>query len=168
MKPDMQPAELSPQPSHRGGGPRPSPLQDRWGHGIDPGFVAIPSVLVTQFAALKITPTEFLILVNLVEHWREADRGPFPRVSTIAKRLGASPRTVQRGLNQLRSLKLIDWKRVQVRDGKVIDPGRPGEGVRRRIYDLSPLVERAGQFAARRRELQAPRTDGGVPIRIAA
>ena len=93
-----------------------SALRAKWGAALDAGFVALPNVLVTNFADLRITPTQFLVLTVLLSHWWTADAKPFPRVATIARRLSTTPRTVQRALNALRAAGLIDWERVQVLD----------------------------------------------------
>lgn len=125
-----------------------SPLRLLWGTAVDRGFVAIPSVLLLNFKTLGINPTEFLILLNLLDHWWTADRKPYPRVTTIARRLHVQPRTVQRGLNQLRAKGLVTWDRHQMVQGR-IRKGQAGIGVRRRLYDLSNLVDRAVILASK-------------------
>jgi DNA-binding transcriptional ArsR family regulator len=90
-----------------------SSLRAKWGAALDSGYIALPAVLVTYFAELKVTPTQFLVLLVLLSHWWTAGSKPFPRVSTIARRLDATPRTVQRALNALRAAGLIDWTRCR-------------------------------------------------------
>jgi DNA-binding MarR family transcriptional regulator len=143
-------------------------LRKRWRSAADTGFVAVPTVLLTYFRTLNITPTEFVVLLNLLAHWWSADRGPFPRVSTIARRMDTSPRTVQRALNRLRAIGLIDWQRVQVRDGKILSRAYPGDGIRRRLYDLGPLVAVADRLAADRLEFLGDRAERGRHTEIAA
>lgn len=41
------------------------------------------------------------ILLNLMAHYHSRERMPFPRTSTIAKRMGVSERTVQRIMKRL-------------------------------------------------------------------
>ena len=137
-----------------------SPLRAKWGTALEAGFVAFPSVLLTHFKTLDVTPTEFLVVLNLVAHWWEADRKPFPRVGTIARRLNVQPRTVQRALNKLRSIGLIDWERVQVQNGKVLENPSATQGVRRRRYDLTKLVRRAEHYAEHRKITRARRNSG--------
>lgn len=93
---------------------------------------------------------------------------PYPRVTTLARRLDVSPRSIQRGLNRLRAVGLISWTRVQVRNHKVVKRGMPGEGVRRRMYNLSPLVSQATHLAERRRKFREAQVQGGPPTEIAA
>jgi hypothetical protein len=145
-----------------------TPLRKRWRAAADTGFVAVPNVLLTYFRTLNVTPTEFVVLLNLLAHWWSTDARPYPRVSTIARRMETSPRTVQRALNRLRALGLIDWQRVQVKDGKIVPGARSGEGVRRRLYDLAPLVDVADRLAKDRLEFLADRAERGRHTEIAA
>lgn len=143
-------------------------LHEKWREATQPGFVAVPNVLLTYFKSLNITPTEFLVLLNLLLHWWYVERRPFPRVSTIARRMDTTPRTVQRALNRLRAIGLIDWRLVQVRNGKILPEGHVGDGVRRRVYDLTPLADRAARLAQDRLEFLEERADRGRPTEIAA
>lgn len=155
----VTPAVEPKQPAHRAG--EASTIRRKWHAAADTGFVAVPNVLLTYFTRLKVSPTEFLVLLNLMAHWWSAEARPFPRVATIARRMDASPRTVQRALNRLRALGLIDWQRVQVKNGKII--ANPNDGIRRRLYDLAPLVKVADRLAVQRLEFLADRTDRGAP-----
>jgi hypothetical protein len=145
-----------------------SSLRARWRTAADTGFVAVPNVLLIHFQSLEATPTEFVVLLNLLMHLWSADGRSFPRVATIARRMDTSPRTVQRALNQLRALGLVKWRRVQVKNGKILENPGPGEGVRRRLYDLTPLVERADRLATERLQFLEDRGDGGRSNQIAA
>lgn len=146
--------------------PRYAPLHALWGEAIEPGFTAIPNVLLRFFPRLNVTPIEFLILLNIVAHWWAAEDKPYPRVTALAGRLNISPRTVQRSLNRLRAKKLLDWTRVQVVGNKIRANAPPGEGVRRRQYDLTPLVIRAKLYASDHSSDAA--ASKGRPSKIAA
>ena len=41
-------------------------LQLMWGDALRGGFVAVPNVLVTSFKDFDVTPTEFLVLLNIM------------------------------------------------------------------------------------------------------
>ena len=74
-----------------------------WGGAITPasGFVAIPMVLLRVQTKLKLTATDMLVMANLLAHrWKVTD-AVFPRTTTIAKRMGVTPRTVQRSAEKL-------------------------------------------------------------------
>jgi DNA-binding MarR family transcriptional regulator len=104
----------------------------KWGDAIDAGFQVLPDALVKYQYALELTPIDLVVLINLTMHWWYADSLPFPTTVTIGKRMGASPRSVQRSLQRLESLGHI--KRVR----------RPGQ---RTAFDLSPLATRLKKLA---------------------
>jgi hypothetical protein len=167
MKKSPLPAADTKRPPQDGSEP-PSVLRKKWRAACDTGFVAVPNVLLTYFRTLGVTPTEFVVLLNVLAHWWTAEARPFPRVATIARRMKTSPRTVQRALNRLRVRGLIDWQRVQVKDGKIVPGAYPGEGIRRRLYDLRPLVDVADRLAVDRLDFVAERADRGRHTEIAA
>lgn len=102
---------------------------DKWGEAAKAGFQTIPDVLLKQQSRLGLTPTEMIALLNL--GWRHPGERLFPRSATIAGRMGVVVRTVQRALATLRRLGLL---------AKVKETSP--EGVDRRVYGLSGLVER--------------------------
>jgi hypothetical protein len=93
---------------------------------------------------LGLSATDLVVLINLTMQWWYRDRLPFPKSATIAKRMGASVRTVQRSLNRLEKLALVEK----------IPLGQ------RRAFDPSALVERlifiAQHDPAFRLRLRAP------------
>jgi hypothetical protein len=141
-----------------------APLAAMWGEAVVPGFTAIPNVLLIYFRLLHVTPLEFLVLLNIVAHWWSADEHPYPRVTTLARRCGASTRSVQRSLNRLRTLGLLDWEKVRVgSDGKVrASLSQPG--VSRRRYNMERLVQRAKELAADRMLARDPPPGKGRQI----
>jgi predicted transcriptional regulator len=96
--------------------PRPRSMWDRWawrqtmsrkwGNDIvSAGFTSLPNHLlsINQFVRKesRLTPTELLTLFQILSAWWHAEQLPFPSKTTIARRLGLSPRQVQRALNGL-------------------------------------------------------------------
>jgi len=103
---------------------------DKWGEDtLRAGYRIIPDSLIRHFRHMGMSVTDLAVVLNLVIHWWGADRGPFPEVATIARRLDVDPRTVQRSLNRLRAKQLIRWTRSDI------------NGNSRRQYDLKPLAE---------------------------
>lgn len=91
--------------------------EDKWTPGVMKfGFTTIPNLLLEAQAKLEISPVELTVLVQVIEHWWNADADPYPAKATIARRLGKSPRQVQRYLTQLEDKGLI--KRVARYRGK--------------------------------------------------
>jgi hypothetical protein len=78
----------------------------KWGSDVvSAGFTSLPNHLlsINQFVSKesRLTPTELLTLFQILSTWWHAEQLPFPSKTTIAKRLGLSPRQVQRALNGL-------------------------------------------------------------------
>jgi predicted transcriptional regulator len=75
------------------------------------GYTMLPNLLLRAQGRLNIGHAEFNVLVHLVEHWWDADKNPYPAKELIARRMGKSPRTIQRYLTTLEEAKLI--KRIE-------------------------------------------------------
>lgn len=121
----------------------------KWGGGIDAGFQTIPDALIKNQHKLGMSPVELAVLLNLTMHWWYAERLPYPATSTIAKRIGKTSRTVQRALNKLNELGLIQRELIATDDGDRV------------AYDLAPLVEKLEKLARNdpyaRKRSQGPR-----------
>lgn len=87
-------------------------IAERWGAGVDAGFIAVPNMLVKAQARLGVSPIDIVVLLNIIMHWWHRDRRPSPRSTAIAKRSGLGHRTVQRSLRKLEGLGLI--RRIRV------------------------------------------------------
>lgn len=89
-------------------------LENRW----DPevlahGYTSMPDLLADSLPALGIDATHYLLLV-ILESYRRKDRRPvFPGVDKLAARTGWSQRTVERKLQDLRELRLIECERAR-------------------------------------------------------
>jgi hypothetical protein len=122
----------------------------KWGEALDGGFQLLPDLLLRSQWALQLTTIDLVVLLHLTMAWWEKDRPPFPRTTTIARRMGTSDRTVQRSLERLRKGKLIN--RIVVTDSN---------GTSRLGFDLSPLaarlqeIARADPLSERRRALRS-------------
>lgn len=112
-----------------------SDVADKWGVAVaERGFAQIPNylLLINQFIdeEFRLSPVEHLVLIQLVSSWWKKDEMPFPSMSLLARRCGVSPRQIQRSINRLVSLKLID--RTKRRTAGIISSNS---------YDLEPLVK---------------------------
>ena len=120
-------------------------IKRRFGEAVEPGFVAVPIVLTLHQSELGLSSEQLNVLLNLLSHWYEQDRMPFPKPETIAKRMGVSQRTVQRLLSEL------------ITKGWIIRlKGAGPMGVT--TYDLDPLVQKLVPFAKRHCALYPKRT----------
>lgn len=113
--------------------------QDKWGTALNNGFVVIPSTLFLNQSKIGISDGEVLVLLNLIMAWREVGTRPFPRTTTLAKRMGVSARTVQRHVDQLEAKSLI--RRVKQKDGRAEDRAITE-------YDLSGIVAKLQEFGS--------------------
>jgi DNA-binding MarR family transcriptional regulator len=78
-------------------------------------------VLLKNQKALKISSAELVVLLNVLMHWWYRDQMPFPRPTTISRRLGVTVRTVQRALGNLQAAGLLE--KTKSPDGdSVLDP----------------------------------------------
>jgi len=118
-----------------------SDLIEKWGTDVaQRGFAQIPNYLLLLNTFLgeekRLSPVELLVLLQLVASWWKRDDLPFPSVGTLATRVGASPRQVQRALKKLEEDGFV--KRITRRTRGVIASN---------AYDLSPLTEILGEVA---------------------
>lgn len=110
-----------------------SAIHAKYGKASVAGFQAVPDLLFKHQDHLGISPTDLVVLLNVLMHWWYPHLKPFPRSQTIAKRMGVTPRTVQRSLNNLEKSGLIDRERKKSGGVMYIDP--------------TPLVEKLSKIA---------------------
>lgn len=110
-------------------------ISERWGIVAEPGYQAVPDVLLFAQCELGLTSAELNVLLNVSAHWWRPKDVVFPRAGTIADRMGAAERTVQRILRSLVAKGFLARGRTK--------DGRP-------YYDLSPLREKLEPIAAKR------------------
>ncbi len=107
-------------------------VYEKWGEAARAGFQAVPDLLFKQQEALKLNPTELVVLLNVLMHWWYRDQKPFPRPTTIARRMGSTVRTVQRAITKLEREGLVQRQRGP-KNVMVLDP--------------DPLVRRLSELA---------------------
>lgn len=123
------------------------PLQKKWGSSLNEGFLVIPVLLLKRQRELGLDSTEALVLLNLLAAWWETDKRPYPRSTTIAQRMGVTPRTVQRSLEKLEKKGLI----LRVRNGT----GAGSEHRELTSYDMTGTVETLKKLAQVAEDRQA-------------
>lgn len=105
---------------------------NKWGNSaLAMGWTGIPTSLFFLQGTLSISPLAFNILLNLIAHWWKTHEWPHPSQDGLAKRVGVSTRTIQRGISELETLGLIMRQRTSKDHPKY-------KG--RNLYDLSPLI----------------------------
>ena len=102
-----------------------SRLYAKWGEAAVAGWQGLPDVLLKNQHKLDLTPTELVVLINVLSFWWYVEELPFPRISTLAKRMNVTDRTVQRCLKKLAQKGLLKRKTDIGKDGEmreVLDP----------------------------------------------
>lgn len=92
-------------------------VQDKWSPQVMKlGFTPLPNLLLRAQGKLKLSPVMLNVLVQLAEHWWEADKDPYPAKDRIAGRMGKSPRQVQRYITKLEKAGFV--KRIERFSGR--------------------------------------------------
>lgn len=118
-----------------------SDVVNKWGRSVaERGFTQIPNYLLNLNRFVdrehRLSPVEMLVLLQLVGSWWKTGEDPFPSMSTLANRCGVSSRQVQRAINNLDKLKLIQRKK------------RKNKGIiASNSYSMKPLVEFLNEVA---------------------
>jgi len=88
-------------------------FESKWNLEIaERGFTAVPNALLEGYTYLGMTPTEFLIFINIDSFRWGADQNPFPSIKTLAKRTGLAERSVTRNITSLEKRMLLErWPR---------------------------------------------------------
>ncbi|MBO9479750.1 helix-turn-helix domain-containing protein [Shimia sp. R11_0] len=108
------------------------PIYTKYGEAAVAGFQAVPDLLLKNQSKLELSATDLVVLLNILMHWWYPDQKPFPRSTTIAQRIGLTPRTVQRSMQHLEKVGLL--KKETDDSGRV-------------IFDPEPLVHRLEEIA---------------------
>ena len=119
---------------------------------MNAGFVVVPSALLRYQEKLKLEDGEVVVLMNLIMAWWETDKLPYPRTSTIAKRMGVSSRTVQRHIERLEAKGLIQRERGTTNNEASLSVTK---------YDLSGIVSKLKHLG--RTEHEASPDRGEIP-----
>ncbi len=112
----------------------------RWGSGVtggQTGFVPVPDVLIRNQQRLGLSPTEMVVLLNILVHWWRADKLPHPRPSVIAKRIGVTTRTVERAISSMEEKGLMQR----------LEREKTAEQPAVRRFDLTGLIKKVQGLA---------------------
>jgi hypothetical protein len=112
-----------------------SDVASKWGEEVaGRGFAQVPNylLLLNQFLSeeKRLSPTELLILLQLVGAWWKKDEMPFPALKTLGVRAGVSDRQAQRAVSRLEEEGYL--RREKRKRGRLIASN---------AYNLEPLVE---------------------------
>lgn len=76
---------------------RPRAFEEKWGTDVRQlGFTMVPSLLLKGQQRLGLSPTQLVVLLQLIDHWWDLDRHPWPSKELLSTKIGINPRQVQR------------------------------------------------------------------------
>lgn len=136
--------------------------EKKWGHDVlRHGWCLLPSLLFRAQRKLNITALQMAVLLQILEHWWEAERAPYPSKETIAHRLDMSPRQVQRHIAALEKAGY-----VQRRERKAVNRGQLSnyyefDGLVAALKRIEPEVAQA--FTESRQRIRAATSRGAKP-----
>lgn len=116
-------------------------VEDKYGEASKGGFQALPDILLKSQGRLGISSPEMVVLINILSYWWYSKELPFPTAGTIAKRMGASPRTTERAISSLASKKLLE-RIKRKKGGNYLDPSLL-------VEKLNSLVQFDADYLAR-------------------
>lgn len=106
-------------------------LEAKWGKAaLSLGWTPVPTALLFLQGDLGLNAVEMNVLIHLLSHWWKASDSVYPSQDSIAGRIGVSKRTVQRAIDKLELLKIIE----------VQSTPRSSKYKGRNIYNLKPIA----------------------------
>lgn len=106
-------------------------LEAKWGKAaLSLGWTPVPTALMFLQGELGMSAIEMNTLIHLLSHWWKASDEVYPSQDAIANRMGVSKRTVQRAIDRLEALNVIEVKQTP----------RRGKYNGRNIYNLKPIA----------------------------
>lgn len=113
-------------------------IEKRWTKPLaDVGWTAIPNIILEKQSVLGLKPTDVNVTLQILKHWWEAGSHPYPSVGTIAKAIGVQPRTVQRSVERMEALGLLQ------REARYYSQG----GQKSNGYNFQGLIDKSTPFA---------------------
>ncbi len=167
------PEELQAKPAPEKSGQRaPSSTTRIFGSKVmSHGYTGVPNILLRSQAKLKLTPTQFNIIVQLLSYWYQPDQPPFPSKQELADRIGITTDTLRINMVKLEKLGLLQREQRTTAVGDYGSNTYDLDGLVQKLQRLEPKFtkERENRQAARellekpkRRRTNAPVGPGGT------
>jgi len=100
----MAPKDSKAAPSHspKKKAKRTRAFEEKWGSDVRQlGFTMVPSLLFKAQQRLGLSPTQLVVLLQLIDHWWDLERHPWPSKDLLSTKIGINPRQVQRVVAEL-------------------------------------------------------------------
>jgi Helix-turn-helix domain len=145
--------------------PKPQPFERLWGKAVGGhGYAAIPTIMIRAQHRLGVNPTQFCILVQLLEYWRHPERAPFPTKKQLAGRIGLSDTAIQQNMRSLETAGLIRREQRKTSAGDWGANTYHLDGLVARIQKLAPeFAEEKKKKEVERRKVETPKGRRAVP-----
>lgn len=115
-----------------------SAAEQKWGPDVMKlGFSIVPSLLFKAQHRLGLSTTQLAVLLQIMDHWWDSDRNPWPSKGLLATKLGMHARQVQRVIAQLEERGYVS---------RIVRSTHAG-GKLSNEYDLSGLAAALKKFA---------------------
>jgi predicted transcriptional regulator len=136
-----------------------SGFEKLWGKNVKShGYAAIPTIMVRAQHRLGVNPTQFCILVQLLEYWRSPDRAPFPTKQQLADRIGVKQSTIKHNIGALEKAGLIKREQHKTSAGDWGANTYHLDRLVKRIQALEPeFAEEKAKREAARRKVETPK-----------
>jgi predicted transcriptional regulator len=129
-----------------------------WGNKVyRHGYAGIPSVLIRAQRRIGLSPTQFNIVVQLLDYWFDPAKKPFPTKRELAERIGVTDKTIQNNIRELEKAGLIHREQRKSAVGDWTS----------NIYHLDGLIEKVQalepDFEAEKKQRQAAKARAETP-----
>lgn len=115
---------------------------------ISLGYTAVPDILLTHMGSLGLSPTELVLLLQLLRYWWTFEKLPFPSKRKLAQAIGCSEKNVQKVMKGLEERGFV----LRLQRRRDCDCNRSESN----LYSLDPLVAKLRALApeeVRKRQL---------------
>ena len=121
-------------------------LSARWSKKlIQGGWTGIPNIILERQNALRLTPIEFNLIIQIAKFWWEKEKPPFPSVQTLSDNIGVTTRTIQRNLAELEKKSYIEKKARYHSSGGQTSNGYTYEGLIKKCKEMVAEEEAANK-----------------------
>lgn len=123
-------------------------FQEKWGHDVARfRFTMVPSLLLKAQSRLGLKPTHLAVIIQILDHWWEADRKAWPSKEHLAAKLGIHPRNVQRAVAELEKRGYIERRQRYWPSGGKATNEYDFSGLVRALKKIAPDFQKAEEEA---------------------
>lgn len=129
-----------------------SDAQQKWGVEVMKiGFTIVPSILFKAQHRLGLSSTQLAVMLQIMDHWWEADRRPWPSKKLLATKLGIQPRQVQRVIAELEGRGYVERVVRSTHAGGKLSNQYDFTGLVKALKKLAPEFQKAEDDAREKR-----------------